>query len=95
MGLKYTSSFDSIRTQSRYNLEIYQDSYDSTPINVILAATPIVQEWQEDDPLALLHQRQLFIKKHLAKKKLSLTFAIKDLLKILGRYAVIWFFQTI
>jgi hypothetical protein len=52
MGLKYTSSFDSIRTQSRYNLEIYQDSYDSTPINVILAATPIVQEWQEDDPLA-------------------------------------------
>jgi hypothetical protein len=52
MGLKYTSSFDSIRTQSRYNLEIYQDSYDSTPINVILAATPVVQEWQEDDPLA-------------------------------------------
>lgn len=52
MGLKYTSSFDSIRTQSRYNLEIYQDSYDSTPIPIILAATPIVQEWQEDDPLA-------------------------------------------
>ena len=52
MGLKYTSSFDSIRTQSRYNLEIYQDSYDSTPIPIILAATPVVQEWQEDDPLA-------------------------------------------
>jgi hypothetical protein len=52
MGLKYTSSFDSIRTQSRYIVEIYQDSYDASPIAFILAATPVVQEWQEDDPLA-------------------------------------------
>jgi hypothetical protein len=52
MGLKYTSSFDSIRTQSRYIVEIYQDSYDDEPIDFILAATPVVQEWQEDDPLA-------------------------------------------
>jgi hypothetical protein len=52
MALKYTGSFDSIRTQSRYIVNIYQDSYDGSPIDVILAATPVVQEWQEDDPLA-------------------------------------------
>jgi hypothetical protein len=52
MGLKYTSSFDSIRTQSRYTVNIYQDSYDGSPIDIILGATPVVQEWQEDDPLA-------------------------------------------
>ncbi|CAB4144104.1 hypothetical protein UFOVP462_16 [uncultured Caudovirales phage] len=52
MGLKYTSSFDAIRTQNQYTLEIYQESYDGSPIPVILAATPVVQEWQEDDPLA-------------------------------------------
>jgi len=52
MGLKYTSSFDSIRTESTYIVNIYQESYDSTPIPFILAATPVVQEWQEDDPLA-------------------------------------------
>ena len=52
MGLKYTSSFDSIRTGSRYLVNIYQDSYDSDPINFVLAGTPVVQEWQEDDPLA-------------------------------------------
>jgi hypothetical protein len=52
MGLKYTSSFDAIRTQNRYIVEIYQDSYDDEPINFILAATPVVQEWQEDNPLA-------------------------------------------
>jgi hypothetical protein len=52
MGLKYTSSFDSIRSQSRYVVNIYQESYSGSPINVILAATPVVQEWQEDDPLA-------------------------------------------
>jgi len=52
MGLKYTGSFDSIRTQSRYIVNIYQDSYDGSPIDVILGATPVLQEWQEDDPLA-------------------------------------------
>jgi hypothetical protein len=52
MGLKYTSSFDSIRSNSRYIVNIYQESYTGDPINVILAATPVVQEWQEDDPLA-------------------------------------------
>jgi hypothetical protein len=52
MGLKYTGSFDSIRSQSRYVVNIYQESYSGSPINVILAATPLVQEWQEDDPLA-------------------------------------------
>jgi len=52
MGLKYTGSFDSIRTQSRYVVNIYQNSYEGSPIGVVLAATPVVQEWQEDDPLA-------------------------------------------
>jgi len=52
MGLKYTGSFDSTRTQSRYTVNIYQESYDGSPIGIILAATPAVQEWQEDDPLA-------------------------------------------
>jgi len=52
MGLKYTSSFDSIRTESTYIVNIYQDSYDGSPIDIILGATPVVQEWQEDDPLA-------------------------------------------
>jgi hypothetical protein len=52
MGLKYTSSFDSIRTQNRYIVNIYQDSYEGSPISVVLAATPVIQEWQEDDPLA-------------------------------------------
>jgi hypothetical protein len=52
MGLKYTGSFDSIRTQSRYIVNIYQESYTGDPITVILGATPVVQEWQEDDPLA-------------------------------------------
>jgi hypothetical protein len=52
MGLKYTGSFDSIRTGSRYLVNIYQESYSSEPITVILGATPVVQEWQEDDPLA-------------------------------------------
>lgn len=52
MGLKYTSSFDSIRTNSRYIVNIYQDSYTEQPMSILLAATPIVQEWQEDDPLA-------------------------------------------
>jgi hypothetical protein len=52
MGLKYTGSFDSIRTQSRYIVNIYQESYVGDPIGVILAATPVIHEWQEDDPLA-------------------------------------------
>jgi hypothetical protein len=53
MGLKYTGSFDSIRNgNSRYVVNIYQDSYTGDPITVILGATPVVQEWQEDDPLA-------------------------------------------
>jgi len=53
MGLKYTSSFDSIRNgNSRYIVNIYQDSYSGDPINYVLASTPVVQEWQEDDPLA-------------------------------------------
>jgi hypothetical protein len=52
MGLKYTSSFDSIRSQSRYIVNIYQESYEGTSIPFILAGTPVVQEWQEDDPLA-------------------------------------------
>jgi len=52
MGLKYTGSFDSIRSSSRYLVNIYQDSYTSDPITVILGATPVVHEWQEDDPLA-------------------------------------------
>lgn len=52
MGLKYTGSFDSIRSNSRYLVNIYQESYTGDPIPVILAATPVVQEWQEDDPLA-------------------------------------------
>lgn len=52
MGLKYTSSFDSIRSQSRYIVNIYQESYEGASIPFILAGTPVVQEWQEDDPLA-------------------------------------------
>lgn len=53
MGLKYTGSFDSIRNNnSRYLVNIYQDSYEGDPITVILGATPVVHEWQEDDPLA-------------------------------------------
>jgi len=52
MGLKYTSSFDSIRTQLRYIVEIYQDSYEGASIPFILAGTPVIHEWQEDDPLA-------------------------------------------
>jgi hypothetical protein len=53
MALKYTGSFDSIRNgNSRYIVNIYQDSYTGDPITVILGATPVVQEWQEDDPLA-------------------------------------------
>jgi len=53
MGLKYTGSFDSIRNNnSRYIVNIYQESYTGDPITVILGATPVVQEWQEDDPLA-------------------------------------------
>lgn len=52
MGLKYTSSFDSIRSQSRYIVNIYQESYEGDSIPFILAGTPVVQEWQEDNPLA-------------------------------------------
>jgi len=53
MGLKYTGSFDSIRNgNSRYVVNIYQDSYDGEPINFVLGATPVIHEWQEDDPLA-------------------------------------------
>ena len=52
MGLKYTGSFDSVRTNSTYIVNIYQDSYDDSPISFVLAATPIIHEWQEDDPLA-------------------------------------------
>ena len=53
MGLKYTSSFDSIRNNnSRYIVNIYQESYTGDSINVLLGATPVIQEWQEDDPLA-------------------------------------------
>jgi hypothetical protein len=52
MGLKYTSSFDSIRSNSRYTVGIYQESYEGASIPFILAGTPVVQEWQEDDPLA-------------------------------------------
>jgi hypothetical protein len=53
MGLKYTGSFDSIRNgNSRYVVNIYQESYTGDPITIILGATPVVQEWQEDDSLA-------------------------------------------
>lgn len=52
MGLKYTGSFDSIRSNSRYLVNIYQETYTGDPITVILGATPVIHEWQEDDPLA-------------------------------------------
>jgi hypothetical protein len=51
MGLKYRGQFDSIRTNSRYIVGIYQDSYTGDVIDVILSATPVIHEWQEDDPL--------------------------------------------
>lgn len=61
MGLKYRGEFDSIRSNSRYIVGIYQESYTGDPINVILAATPVVQEWQEDDPLAAIKGSTLTI----------------------------------
>lgn len=51
-GLKYESSFDSLKPLQSYNVKIYEKDYTGSTINILLAGTPAAQEWQDDDPQA-------------------------------------------
>jgi len=51
-GLKYTSQFDSFKPLQSYQVDIFQKNYTGTSTNILLSGTPVVQEWQEDDPYA-------------------------------------------
>ena len=51
-GLKYTSQFDSFKQLQSYQVDIYQKDYIGDAINFLLSGTPVVQDWQEDDPKA-------------------------------------------
>jgi len=51
-GLKYTSEFDSFKKLQSYSVNIFQKDYVGDYTTVLLSGTPVVQEWQEDDPKA-------------------------------------------
>jgi hypothetical protein len=51
-GIKYYSEFDSFKTLQSYILNIYQKDYTGGSTELLLSGSPVVQEWQEDDPIA-------------------------------------------
>jgi hypothetical protein len=51
MQVKYECSFDSLKSEN-YTLQILQKNYTGQIISVKGAATPVIQEWQTDDPKA-------------------------------------------
>jgi len=51
-GLKYTSQFDSFKPLQGYQVDIFEKDYTGDSTTVLLSGTPVVQEWQEDDPKA-------------------------------------------
>jgi len=51
-GIKYYSEFDSFKTLQSYILNIYQKDYTGGSTQLLLSGSPVVQEWQEDDPIA-------------------------------------------
>ena len=51
--LKYQCSFDPLKDASdTYTLQILQKNYTGGVTNVTGGATPVIQEWQTDDPKA-------------------------------------------
>ena len=51
-GIKYYSEFDSFKTLQSYILNIYEKDYTGGSSILLLSGSPVVQEWQEDDPIA-------------------------------------------
>ena len=51
-GIKYYSEFDSFKTLQSYILNIYQKDYTGGSTELLLSGSPVIQEWQEDDPIA-------------------------------------------
>lgn len=51
-GIKYKSEFDSFKPLQSYILNIYQKDYTGGSSILLLSGSPVVQEWQEDDPIA-------------------------------------------
>lgn len=49
--LKYQCNFDSLQSES-YTIQILQKNYTGQPINVKGGATPVLHDWQTDDPKA-------------------------------------------
>jgi hypothetical protein len=60
-GLRYTSSFDSIAGLT-HTTEIYKKDYSGSSDSFVLAGTPVVQEWQADDPKQPIAGCQLIVR---------------------------------
>ena len=60
-GLRYTSSFDSIAGIT-HTTEIYKKGYSGSSDSFVLAGTPVVQEWQADDPKQPIAGCQLIVR---------------------------------
>jgi hypothetical protein len=58
--LKYQCLFDSLESEP-YTIQILQKDYTGQPINVTGGATPVLQEWQTDDPKAPIKGSSLSI----------------------------------
>ena len=59
-GLKYQSSFDN-KVSNTYNVKIYEKNYSGSTTTFLLAGTPVIQEWQVDDPKAPIKGCQLTV----------------------------------
>ena len=60
-GLRYTSSFDSIAGLT-HTTEIYKKDFSGSSDSFVLAGTPVVQEWQADDPKQPIAGCQLIVR---------------------------------
>lgn len=49
-GAIYTAAFDSYDSLMSYNLTIKKKNYTGDPQILLLSGTPVIHEWQEDDP---------------------------------------------
>ena len=52
-GLKYTSSFDSLKGEG-YTVDIYQKDYVGSSTNILLGGNPVVHKWDDDNPHAAI-----------------------------------------
>lgn len=49
-GIKYYSDFDSFKANLTFRLYIKKKDYSGDQYNILLSGTPVIHEWQDDDP---------------------------------------------